>query len=97
MKRTTSFRLLLVAIVAMMMCPCNLKAEWKMAKVSIQTPFAAAVNPDNALPEYPRPQMVRSEWINLCGVVRIAMAFWYSEIFKNVTRVTSANRGRVIC
>jgi len=32
------------------------------------TRWAAEVNPANALPEYPRPQMVRSDWLNLNGL-----------------------------
>ena len=32
------------------------------------TRFAAQVNPQNPLPEYPRPQLVRSAWMNLNGV-----------------------------
>ena len=32
------------------------------------TRWAEAVNPTNALPEYPRPQMVRSDWLNLNGL-----------------------------
>ncbi|MEZ4935777.1 MAG: hypothetical protein R2788_27030 [Saprospiraceae bacterium] len=31
------------------------------------TPWTDKVSPENALPEYPRPQMTRSEWINLNG------------------------------
>src|ERR1019366_2198485 len=33
----------------------------------IRTRWAADVTPDHVLPEYPRPQMVRSAWINLNG------------------------------
>ena len=33
----------------------------------LQTRWAAQVTPDKALPEYPRPQMVRREWQNLNG------------------------------
>ena len=32
------------------------------------TAFAKDVNPDNVLPEYPRPQMVRQKWMNLNGL-----------------------------
>ena len=32
------------------------------------TRWAAEVNPTNALPEYPRPQLVRDDWLNLNGL-----------------------------
>ena len=34
----------------------------------LKTRWAADVNPANPLPEYPRPQMVRADWINLNGL-----------------------------
>ena len=34
----------------------------------IRTRWAADVTPENALPEYPRPQLVRREWTNLNGL-----------------------------
>lgn len=33
----------------------------------MNTPWTDEVGPDNALPEYPRPQMVREDWLNLNG------------------------------
>jgi hypothetical protein len=33
----------------------------------MQTPWAAAVDPNHPLPEYPRPQQVRTQWLNLNG------------------------------
>lgn len=33
----------------------------------IASPWAEEVSSDNALPEYPRPQMVRDQWVNLNG------------------------------
>lgn len=41
---------------------------WKMQPVTIQSRWAAAVSPTNALKEYPRPQMVRERWTNLNGL-----------------------------
>lgn len=42
--------------------------EWKLVKGKITTPWAEEVNPENPLPEYPRPQMVREDWQNLNGL-----------------------------
>jgi regulation of enolase protein 1 (concanavalin A-like superfamily) len=35
---------------------------------SVTTAWAAQVSPANALPEYPRPQMARTNWLNLNGL-----------------------------
>lgn len=43
-------------------------AAWQPARGPIMTRWAAQVNPTNALPEYPRPQLVRKEWLNLNGL-----------------------------
>ncbi len=43
-------------------------AEWKPVAGHIQTRWAKEVSPDNALPQYPRPQLVRKEWTNLNGL-----------------------------
>ncbi len=42
--------------------------RWAPAEAPIMTPWAADVSPDNVLPEYPRPQMVRERWLNLNGL-----------------------------
>lgn len=41
---------------------------WKPADGPLKTRWTKDVSPDNALPEYPRPQMVRKEWQNLNGL-----------------------------
>lgn len=38
------------------------------------TRWAAEVGPTNALPEYPRPQLVRHDWLNLNGLWQYAIA-----------------------
>ena len=46
---------------------------WKPAAGPLMTRWAKQVSPDNAHPEYPRPQMVRQEWLNLNGLWQFAM------------------------
>jgi len=43
-------------------------ADWKPVPGRIMTEWAAKVNPNNVLPEYPRPQLVREHWVNLNGL-----------------------------
>src|SRR5436305_116970 len=43
-------------------------ADWAPAQGPLMTRWAKDVRPDNALPEYPRPQMVRKDWTNLNGL-----------------------------
>lgn len=44
------------------------QTPWKPAGDKILTPWAASVDPARPLPEYPRPQMQRSNWTNLNGM-----------------------------
>ena len=53
--------------------PTNSTSSWQMQPVNIQTRWAKEVNPQNVLPEYPRPQMVRNEWQNLNGLWQYAI------------------------
>lgn len=41
---------------------------WRPVPAPLSTPWTSLVGPDNALPEYPRPQLARSRWLNLNGV-----------------------------
>lgn len=43
------------------------QAQWKPVGDKIKTKWAEQVNPKAVLPEYPRPQMERGEWLNLNG------------------------------
>ncbi|HYJ67370.1 MAG TPA: LamG-like jellyroll fold domain-containing protein [Nocardioidaceae bacterium] len=47
---------------------------WEPKEPPISTPWTDQVGPDNALPEYPRPQLTRPRWVNLNGVWQFAPA-----------------------
>ncbi|RFM28227.1 glycoside hydrolase family 2 protein [Deminuibacter soli] len=47
--------------------------KWMMKETPIQTRWASKVSPDNVLPEYPRPQMVRKQWTSLNGIWQYAI------------------------
>ena len=49
-------------------------ADWKCVPGRIVTRWAKDVSPENAHPEYPRPQMVRKQWQNLNGLWQYAPA-----------------------
>ena len=42
--------------------------EWSFKKAPLMTRWANNVDENNPLPEYPRPQMVRKDWLNLNGL-----------------------------
>lgn len=42
--------------------------NWSPVPGSLMTRWASQVNPQSVLPEYPRPQMTRGDWINLNGL-----------------------------
>ncbi|MGV3589962.1 MAG: glycoside hydrolase family 2 protein [Adhaeribacter sp.] len=44
------------------------RADWKIVSGRITSPWAEKVDPAKTLPEYPRPQMVRENWLNLNGL-----------------------------
>lgn len=48
-------------------------ADWQPAKGPLATRWTKLVSPQNALPEYPRPQMVRKDWMNLNGLWDFAL------------------------
>ncbi len=45
-----------------------LRADWQVGKGRLLTRWAKDVSPQNAHPEYPRPQLTRSDWLNLNGL-----------------------------
>ncbi len=48
------------------------ESAWQIVPGKIKSPWADSVNSNKVLPEYPRPQMQRSNWQNLNGLWRYA-------------------------
>ncbi len=47
--------------------------DWQPKTAALMTRWAKHVSPDKALPEYPRPQLVRKDWHNLNGLWEYAI------------------------
>lgn len=58
----------IVLLLAFIVAAQSSAEEWAPVKGKIMTRWAKEVSPDNALVEYPRPMMVRKEWMNLNGL-----------------------------
>src|SRR5437867_3832909 len=52
---------------------CVPAASWQPAAGPLKTRWAKDVSPQHVHPEYPRPQMVRKEWLNLNGLWDLAI------------------------
>ena len=63
----------LVMLARMMLTAGAAYADWAPVEGTIMTRWAREVSPDNVLPEYPRPQMVRADWMNLNGLWEYAI------------------------
>ncbi len=58
----------LLAVSMTVNAPANAVVIWQPKTPPLSTPWTHLVGPNNALPEYPRPQMERTRWMNLNGV-----------------------------
>ena len=56
--------------------------QWAPVGENIRTSWADQIDPANPHPEYPRPQMVRSEWMNLNGLWKYAVTEASAESFE---------------
>ena len=57
-----------MGVIALVAACSSVRAAWKPADGPLMTRWAKEVSPENAHPEYPRPQMVREDWLNLNGL-----------------------------
>lgn len=65
---------LILAVLAGLMMPAFLSAEWHPVEGQLMTRWAHQVSPERVWPEYPRPQMTRPKWKNLNGLWSYAIA-----------------------
>ena len=61
--------------------------KWTPAGDKIRTRWAADVNPSAPLPEYPRPQMIRPDWMNLNGLWDYAILDAESQDYKSQGKI----------
>lgn len=69
--------------------PAATEQAWAPAEGPLMTRWAKDVSPENAHPEYPRPQMVRQQWLNLNGL-------WQFEIVEREADRPAAFNGQIL-
>lgn len=60
-----------ISLFALLLCGSfftKAQTHWQPSQLRLQTRWSKLVSPQNALKEYPRPQMVRPAWTNLNGL-----------------------------
>jgi beta-galactosidase/beta-glucuronidase len=63
--------------------------NWQPAGTKIQSSWAGEIDPVNPLPEYPRPQMERDQWINLNGL-------WDYALLKRGSSMPNKFNGKIL-
>jgi hypothetical protein len=66
--RAVLLQLGLARIFALGLLTASHAGAWQMKQAPLMTPWAALVDTNHPLPEYPRPQLVRTNWLNLNGL-----------------------------
>ncbi|MBR5034139.1 MAG: beta-galactosidase [Bacteroidales bacterium] len=75
------FLLIVAAVIVVAACTEKKQTyDWAPAGDHILTSWGENLDPTNVLPEYPRPQMVREQWMNLNG-------FWDFRAFDTVGKI----------
>lgn len=80
---------LLFAIFISFSCLQLFAQAWKPAGEKIKTSWAEKVDANNPLPEYPRPQLVRTDWMNLNGL-------WDYAILPKGGNIPTQHQGKIL-
>jgi beta-galactosidase/beta-glucuronidase len=86
--KITTFIALCAAVLAVS-CDAQPPIDWKPVGGKIMTTWGENLDPSNVHPEYPRPQLVRSEWMNFNG-------FWQLEVADRGTSENSVYSGPIL-
>ena len=78
----------LTMLLALSLCSPTF-AQWKPAGDKIKTSWGEQLNPQNVLPEYPRPIMQRNDWKNLNGL-------WNYAITQKGTSAPATYQGEIL-
>jgi beta-galactosidase/beta-glucuronidase len=79
-----------ILVIAFILILVDLNAQpWRPAGDKIKSPWAEKVNPAMPLPEYPRPHLVRAEWLNLNGL-------WEYAILSKGMNMPSSFDGKIL-
>jgi|ADGO01.1.fsa_nt_gi Glycosyl hydrolases family 2, sugar binding domain. len=72
--KVTSQKFVFLVLLSLTPIVLNAQQSWQLVKGKITSPWAEKVDPNNVLPEYPRPQMERKgNWTNLNGLWQYAI------------------------
>ena len=58
----------MLAVATMLLSTVGYAQQWRRLSAALMTPWGEQIDPENVWQEYPRPQLVRQDWINLNGV-----------------------------
>lgn len=65
--------MIICLLILLIVINCTQKNTWKPVPGKLITRWATQVTPEKVWPEYPRPQMVRENWLNLNGLWEYAI------------------------